>query len=81
MVPTTLIKVNLKKLIEFKRISYEHFNPHFIATIDFEAQGEQTHLTWHMLFDSEEILQSIVASAQCSRGIETKRRKTKHVLS
>jgi uncharacterized protein YndB with AHSA1/START domain len=59
-----------KEIIEFKRISYEHFNPHIIATIDFEADGEQTHLNWHMLFDSEEILQTIVKAHNAAEGLK-----------
>src|ERR1700679_803985 len=32
-----------KEIIPFKRIVYEHTSyPHIIATIDFEARGEQT---------------------------------------
>lgn len=59
-----------KEVIEFKKISYEHFNPHFIATIDFEAQGEQTLLNWHMLFDSAEVLQAIVKANNAAEGLK-----------
>jgi len=59
-----------KEVIEFKRISYEHFNPHFIATIDFDAQGEQTLINWHMLFDSAEILQAIVKAHNAAEGLK-----------
>lgn len=59
-----------KEVIEFKRISYEHFNPHIIATIDFKADGEKTHLNWHMLFDSEEILQTIVKAHNAAEGLK-----------
>src|ERR1700710_675419 len=63
-------KSTFKEVIEFKKISYEHFNPHFIATINFEAQGEQTHLNWHMLFDSAEILQAIVKANNAAEGLK-----------
>jgi uncharacterized protein YndB with AHSA1/START domain len=63
-------KSTFKEVIPFKKISYEHFNPHFIATIDFEAQGEKTSLTWHMLFDSEEILQAIVKAHNAAEGLK-----------
>ncbi|MGF7082473.1 SRPBCC family protein [Mucilaginibacter sp. UYCu711] len=63
-------KSTFKEVIEFKRISYEHFNPHFVATINFEAQGEQTLLTWRMLFDSEEILQTIVKAHNAAEGLK-----------
>jgi len=63
-------KSTFKEVIEFKKISYEHFNPHFIATIDFEAQGEKTLLNWHMLFDSEDILQAIVKAHNAAEGLK-----------
>jgi uncharacterized protein YndB with AHSA1/START domain len=58
------------EVIEFKRISYEHFNPHFIATIDFKADGEQTHLSWHMLFDTAEVLQAAVKAHNAAEGLK-----------
>jgi len=63
-------KSTFKEVIEFKRISYEHFNPHIIATIDFEAQGDKTLLNWHMLFDSAEILQAIVKAHNAAEGLK-----------
>lgn len=63
-------KSTFKEVIPFKKISYEHFNPHIIATIDFEAQGEKTSLNWHMLFDSEEILKAIVKAHNAAEGLK-----------
>ena len=59
-----------KEVIPFQRISYEHFNPHFVATIDFEAKGDQTQLTWHMLFDTEEILKTIIKAHNAAEGLK-----------
>lgn len=59
-----------KEVIEFKRICYEHFNPHFIATIDFEADGEQTHINWHMIFDTAEILQAVIKAHNAAEGLK-----------
>jgi uncharacterized protein YndB with AHSA1/START domain len=63
-------KSTFKEVIPLKRISYEHFNPHFTATIDFEAQGAKTHLTWHMLFDSAEILSAVATAHKVSEGLK-----------
>jgi len=39
----------------YKRIVYEHVSyPKLVATIEFEEQGDQTLITWHMLFESRE---------------------------
>ena len=49
-----LNKSIFREVVPFKKIVYEHPSyPHFVATIEFEDRGEQTHLTWHMLFESE----------------------------
>jgi uncharacterized protein YndB with AHSA1/START domain len=63
-------KSTFKAIIPFKKISYEHFNPHFIATIDFEAQSEKTSLSWHMLFDSAEQLEAIVKAHNAAEGLK-----------
>lgn len=41
---------------EAKKIVIEHFLPvhHFVMTMDFSADGERTHVTWTMNFDSKE---------------------------
>ena len=44
-----------KEVILHKKIVYEHVSaPGFVSTISFEEQGEQTQITWHMLFESAE---------------------------
>ena len=34
-----------------KKIFFEHFNPHFIATVSFEAEGEETLIEWGSLLN------------------------------
>lgn len=44
-----------KEIIPFKKIIYEHITePKFVATITFESLGEQTNISWHMLFETIE---------------------------
>jgi len=63
-------KSTFKEVIPLKKISYEHFNPHFIATINFEAQGDKTLLTWQMLFDTEEILKTVIKAHNAAEGLK-----------
>ena len=58
------------EIVKYKRISYEHFNPHIIATIDFREDGERTHLNWHMLFDSAEIFQAVIKAHNAAEGLK-----------
>src|SRR4051812_30888425 len=44
-----------KEIIQHQKIVYEHVSaPKFIATVEFEAQGDKTLLSWHMLFNTKE---------------------------
>jgi len=44
-----------KEIIPNKKLVYEHLTgPKFIATILFEERGDQTFLTWRMVFESAE---------------------------
>ena len=59
-----------KEVIPLEKISYEHVAPHFIATITFEEQGEQTHLKWHMLFDTREQFIQVVKTFKADEGLK-----------
>ncbi|MBA2249267.1 MAG: SRPBCC domain-containing protein, partial [Chitinophagaceae bacterium] len=60
-----------KEIIPFKKIVYQHVsNPHFVANIQFEEHGEQTKLTWHMLFDTVEQFIAVVKTHKADKGLE-----------
>lgn len=57
-----------KEIIPLQKIVFEHFNPHFIATVLFEAKGEETQIEWSSLFDSEEMLETVVNVFNAKEG-------------
>ena len=58
------------EIVPMKKIVYEHTSsPHILATITFEAQGEQTLLNWHMLFDSKEDFIYVVETFKADIGL------------
>lgn len=60
-----------KEIIPFKKIVYEHISgPRFIATIDFEEQGEQTLITWHMLFETAGQFVQVVETFKADEGLK-----------
>lgn len=60
-----------KEIIPFKKIVYQHASaPGFTATIQFEAQGEQTLLTWHMLFETAEQFIQVVKTFKADEGLK-----------
>ena len=60
-----------KEVIPYKKIVYQHISaPYFTSTIEFEARGEQTHLNWHMLFESAEQFIEVVKKHGAVEGLK-----------
>ncbi|MCC8425690.1 SRPBCC family protein [Mucilaginibacter sp. UR6-11] len=60
-----------KEIVHHKKIVYEHdSSPRFTATIRFEEQGEQTLLTWHMLFETREQFIQVVETFKADEGLK-----------
>jgi uncharacterized protein YndB with AHSA1/START domain len=60
-----------KEIVLYKKIVYEHISyPLFVATIDFEEQGEQTIINWRMLFESAEDLIKVVKTFKADEGLK-----------
>lgn len=60
-----------KEVILHKKIVYEHVSaPKFVSTISFEAQGEQTQITWHMLFETAEQFIQVVKTFKADEGLK-----------
>ena len=60
-----------KEIVLHKKIVYEHISyPQFVATVDFEEQGEQTVINWRMLFESAEDLIQVVKTFKADEGLK-----------
>ena len=71
-----------KEIIPFKRIVYEHVSrPGFIATVDFEDQGDQTLINWHMLFETAEQFIQVVKTFKADQGLKQNIEKLEVYLS
>jgi uncharacterized protein YndB with AHSA1/START domain len=71
-----------KELIPFEKIVYEHVSsPRFVATIDFEKQGEQTLITWHMLFETAEEFIQTVKTFKADEGLKQNIEKLNRFLT
>ena len=70
-----------KEVIPYKKIVFEHFNPHFITTVHFEAVGQTTVMNWSALFDSEEMLQTIIKAHKADKGMRENVEKLESYLS
>jgi uncharacterized protein YndB with AHSA1/START domain len=59
-----------KEIVPHQKIVYQHLAPNFTATIEFEAQGEQTHINWHMLFETAEEFIQVVKTFKADEGLK-----------
>jgi uncharacterized protein YndB with AHSA1/START domain len=57
-----------KEIIPFKKIVFEHFNPHFITTVLFESRGEETEIDWAGLFDTAEMCETLIKVHKADEG-------------
>ncbi|HTR31787.1 MAG TPA: SRPBCC family protein [Puia sp.] len=60
-----------REVVLHRRIVYEHLSaPKFIATVEFEAKGRQTLITWHMLFRTAEEFIHTVKTFKADEGLK-----------
>ena len=70
-----------KEIIKNKKLVYEHISgPRFLATIEFEPQGEKTFINWHMLFESREQFIQVVKTFKADEGLKQNVEKLGHYL-
>jgi uncharacterized protein YndB with AHSA1/START domain len=70
-----------KEIIPFRKIVFEHFNPHFFTTVLFESKGEETQINWSMLFDTAEMYGIIVKAHKADEGQKENIEKLEQYLS
>lgn len=69
------------EVVTHRKIVFEHVSPKFTATIGFEARGEQTLLTWHMLFESAEQFIQVVKTNGADEGLKQNVEKLSRYLA
>ena len=64
-------KCIFKEVVPYKKLVFEHISyPWNLTTIDFEDQGEQTFIKWHMLFESAEQFLEVVKAHGAVEGLK-----------
>ncbi len=59
-----------KEIIPLEKIVFDHVSaPKFVTTVTFEAQGEQTLLNWHMLFETTTLFTQVVKTFKADEGL------------
>lgn len=70
-----------KEVIPFKKIVFEHFNPHFITTVIFEPGHEGTTIDWTMVFDTPEMYETVAKAHNAEEGQKQNIERLRHYLS
>jgi uncharacterized protein YndB with AHSA1/START domain len=61
----------ITEIIKYKKIVYDHVSgPRFLATIEFEAQGNKTRIDWHMLFETKEQFIRTIKTVKADEGLK-----------
>ena len=70
-----------REIVKYKKIVYEHVtSPKFLATVEFESQGEKTFIKWDMLFESKEQFIQVVKTFKADEGLKQNIDKLNHYL-
>ena len=71
-----------KEIIRHKKIVYEHISgPKFLATINFESEGDRTRIDWHMLFETKEQFIQTVKTFKADEGLRQNVEKLSEYLA
>lgn len=68
------------EIVPHKKIVHQHFNPGYIATIVFEAQGKETSMEWSMLFETTEMFEIVVKTFKADEGLKQSAEKLNEYL-
>jgi uncharacterized protein YndB with AHSA1/START domain len=69
-----------KEIIPLEKIVFEHFNPHFFTMVLFESRGDKTLINWSMLFDTEEIRETVIKAHKADEGLKQNLEKLESYL-
>ena len=63
-------KTVYREVVPFKKIVHEHFEPNFIAIIEFEDNEEKTLLRWYNLYETKELFELVEKNFNSSEGFK-----------
>ena len=58
------------EIVQRKKIVFQHFNPDYIATIVFAPEEKKTLVEWTMLFETTELIETVVKVFKADEGLK-----------
>jgi uncharacterized protein YndB with AHSA1/START domain len=74
-------KTIFREVALHKKIVHEHFDPNFIAIIEFEKQGDKTQLNWYKLYETRALFEMVEQHHKSSEGFKQTVAKLENYLS
>lgn len=59
-----------REVIKHRKLVHEHFDPNFIAIIEFESRGDKTLLTWYKLYETKALFDLVERHHKSSEGFK-----------
>lgn len=59
-----------REVVRHKKLVHEHFEPNFIAIIEFESQGDKTRLNWYKLYETKELFEIVEIQYKAAEGFK-----------
>ena len=63
-------KIIFREVVKHRKIVHEHFDPNFIAIIEFESQGDKTLLNWYKLYETKELFELVEEHYKTKEGFK-----------
>lgn len=73
-------KTVFREVVTHKKIVHEHFNPNFIANIEFESQGDKL-LNWSKVYETKELFDLVEIQYKANEGFKQTVEKLKTYLA
>ena len=59
-----------RNVVYHKQLVHEHFDPNFIAIIEFEDRGDKTLLNWYKLYETRELFDMVEKHYKANQGFK-----------
>lgn len=74
-------KTIFREVVAHQKLVHEHFEPNFIACIEFEPREDKTLLNWNKLYETKELFELVEMQHKSSEGFKQTIEKLQHFLA